>query len=303
MRPTPSTPTRRLPLSAVAIVLGVLAGAGGAAIARGSDDAPDRLRDALGILTGKASPDGANDFACRPREPHPRPVVLVHGTFSNMHVTWKRLSPRLAAAGYCVFALNYGDTSHGRSPLKAVGPVAASAKELARFVAAVRAATGAHTVDVVGYSQGGLVARQYLRFEGGAERVHALVALAPSNRGTKTVAAEIAKRFAVSLRLITRACPACADQMWDSNLVRRLNSATMTLPGIGYTVISTTRDGVVRPWRSQQLPPGPGVRNITLQEVCADNRATHMSLPSDALALREVEHALDPAHVPAPGGC
>src|SRR5204863_5842728 len=185
-------------------------------------------------------------------------VVLVHGTFNNMRQTWNTLSARLAADGYCVFALNYGDTSRGASPFKAVGPIATSAMELARFVEGVRGATGASKVDIVGYSQGGLMARQYLRFEGGARRVHSLVALAPPNQGTKTTLSQIARRFAVSMRLVTRACPACAEQMWHSPLVDKLNSGAMTLPGIDYTVISTMHDKVVRPWISQQLPAGPG---------------------------------------------
>lgn len=292
----------RLPLPAVAVLVCLLLAACGAALARGAadDEHPERLREALRVLAGKASPDGANDFACRPREPHPRPVVLVHGTFNNMRQTWNTLSARLAADGYCVFALNYGDTSRGVSPFKAVGPIATSAKELARFVEGVRGATGAREVDIVGYSQGGLVARQYLRFEGGARRVRSLVALAPSNQGTKTTLSQIAKRFAVSLRLVTRACPACAEQMWDSDLLRRLNRGAMTLPGVDYTVISTRRDRVVRPWTSQQLPPGPGVTNVMLQQGCPEDDATHLSIPTDPLALCWVEHALDPARVPEP---
>ncbi len=303
MSPAPPTSPRRLPLRALAAVLCVLVVAGGGAaiaLAAGGGERPHRPRDVVRLVTGKADPDGANRWSCRPSAAHPRPVVLVHGTFNNMRQTWNTLSPQLAAGGYCVFALNYGDTSHGVNPLKAVGPIATSAKEIARFVERVRAATGASKVDIVGYSQGGLVSRQYLRFEDGARHVHRLVALAPSNRGTKTVIAQTAKRFAVSMWVVSRACPACEEQMWGSKLVRTLNRGAMTLPGIEYTVISTVRDGVVQPYRSQRLPAGPGVTNVTLQAACPANRATHLSIPYDALALRWVHHALDPAHVPAP---
>ena len=59
---------------------------------------------------GAASPPGANDFSCRPTKARPFPVVLVPGTFESRLKNWSTLSPVLADAGYCVFALNYGET-------------------------------------------------------------------------------------------------------------------------------------------------------------------------------------------------
>jgi triacylglycerol esterase/lipase EstA (alpha/beta hydrolase family) len=132
-----------------------------------------------------ASPPGANDWSCKPSAAHPRPVILVHGTFEDMSGNWQALSPLLYDNGYCVFALNYGSFGgSGQQGIYATGDIARSAEQLASFVKQVLGATGARKVDLVGHSQGGMMPRYYLRFLGGATKVHTLVELAPSNHGT-----------------------------------------------------------------------------------------------------------------------
>src|SRR5579872_1226241 len=134
--------------------------------------------------TPGASPPGANVWSCRPTAAHPYPVVLIHGTIFDRTLSWQALSPLLANAGWCVFALDYGGASP-TDPIGGVTPIEQSGRQLAAFVDRVRTATGAAKVDLVGHSQGGgLLPRYYLRFLGGAAKVHALVGLAPSNHGT-----------------------------------------------------------------------------------------------------------------------
>jgi pimeloyl-ACP methyl ester carboxylesterase len=58
------------------------------------------------------------------------------------------------------------------------------AADLARSVAEVRRATGADKVDLVGVSQGGLVALAYLHLEGGAAVVDRFVAMGTPFSGT-----------------------------------------------------------------------------------------------------------------------
>src|SRR6201994_4358101 len=79
-----------------------------------------------------ASPPGANNFSCRPSAAHPRPVILVHGTFGDMSDSWQALSPLLVNHGYCVFALNYGSfDGSGSLGVYATGPIEDSAAQLA----------------------------------------------------------------------------------------------------------------------------------------------------------------------------
>ncbi|PYC87959.1 lipase [Streptomyces tateyamensis] len=239
---------------------------------------------------------GANDWNCRPGAAHPRPVVLVHGTFANGSVNWLTTAPVLAAEGYCVFVLTYGEQP-GVPVLRAIAPVADSARQLSVFVDGVLAATGAGQVDIVGHSQGGMMPRYYLKFDGGAAKVHTLVGVAPSNHGTTLDGlATLAQSYPGALDLVGSACPACADQVAGSDTMNRLNAGGDTVPGVSYTVIATRFDEVVTPYRSQFLS-GPDVHNVVVQDLCPANVPDHVLVAVDPVVRHEIRHALDPAHV------
>ena len=251
--------------------------------------------------SGTASPPGANNWSCRPSAAHPRPVILVHGTFGDMSDSWQALSPLLADNGYCVFALNYGAADgSGAVGVDGVGDITQSAAQLATFVNQVLAATEAKKVDIVGHSQGGMMPRYYIKFLGGAAKVHALVGLAPSNHGTtleglSTVAADLpdASQFTGAV------CAACAQQEAGSSFLTNLNAGGDTVPGVDYTVIESEYDEVVTPYSSAFLS-GPHVTNITLQNQCALDFGEHLSMPYDHIADTDVLNALDPAQPQIP---
>jgi triacylglycerol esterase/lipase EstA (alpha/beta hydrolase family) len=248
-----------------------------------------------------ASPPGANDWSCQPSAAHPRPVILVHGTFANMADSWQALSPLLHNHGYCVFALDYGaHAGSGAVGVYAVGDIPESAAQLSAFVDRVLAATGAGKADLVGHSQGGMMPRYYLKHLGGAAKVHTLVGLAPSNHGTTlnglfTLAGYLpgAGEFTGGL------CPACQQQSAGSPFLTELNSGGETMPGVDYTAIESRYDEVVTPYTSAFLS-GPRVTNILLQDQCGLDLGEHLSMPYDHIADRDVLNALDPAHAVTP---
>lgn len=245
----------------------------------------------------QASSSGINDFSCRPSAAHPRPVVLVHGTFGNGWDNWLVGAPYIAARGFCVFELDYGQEP-GVPLFHGLAPVAQSAQQLSDYVDHVLSATGTAQVDIVGHSQGGMLPRYYMKFLGGAAKVHTLVGLAPSNHGTTLdgIATLAQKYYPGAIGLLGTACPACTDQVVGSPLMQRLNAGGDTLPGVHYTVIASRYDEVVTPYQSQFLN-GPNVHNVVLQNLCAADLSEHVAIGTiDKIALHEAVNALDPAH-------
>jgi triacylglycerol esterase/lipase EstA (alpha/beta hydrolase family) len=249
-----------------------------------------------------ASPPGANDWSCQPSAAHPRPVVLVHGTFADRSNSWQAISPLLHNRGYCVFALNYGaHNGSGAIGVYGVGDISDSAAELDSFVDQVLAATGAAEVDLVGHSQGGMMPRYYLKNLGGAAEVNTLVGLSSSNHGTTLHGLFTLGSYFPGSNSLFGTCPACEQQEAGSPFLTQLNAGGETVPGVSYTVIQTRYDQVVTPYTSAFLS-GPGVSNILLQSQCVLDLGDHLSMPYDHIAAADMLTALDPS-APAKPAC
>ncbi|WP_455901360.1 esterase/lipase family protein [Rhodococcus gordoniae] len=268
--------------------------------------------------------EGANDLGCVPSPDHPRPVVLVHGTGTGMYPTWVYVAPELARLGYCVYALNYGAAQGYFDPERTVWGVSdieRSAVELGTFVDAVREHTGSEQVDLVGHSQGGVVSRQYLKFEGGTDatdpsrnRVRNLVMLGATNHGTTfnglqqlyTVLAVLGVtngNDAVAELLFRGSNLGAAgqQQLIGSRMLSNLNEGGDTLPGVTYTSIATRHDQIVTPPESSFLRPGPDaeVHNVWVQDGCPDSPADHSTILVRPESLHLVKSALDPGYAAA----
>ncbi len=256
-----------------------------------------------GALDPESPPPGANNWSCQPTSDHPYPVVLVHGTFGNQHDNWQTLSPLLYNNGYCVYTRNFGGPPT-LGTIYGLNDITGAAQELSSFVDEVLAATGKSQVDIVGHSEGGMMPHYYIKFLGGAPKVHTFVALAPSNHGSTLDGLTKLQDYIPGVSQLVaegleHVCPACLQQEAGSSFMTTLANSGITAPSVHYTVVSSIYDEVVTPWQSQQLS-GSNVNNIVIQNQCAIDFDGHAGLAFDHIALQDVLNALDPAHPRTP---
>jgi pimeloyl-ACP methyl ester carboxylesterase len=256
------------------------------------------------------SPPGANDFGCVPSAEHPEPVVLVHGLSANMQGNWAYMSPRIADAGYCVFALTYGRKTDNPPPFDQNGgfiPMEESAQELAAFIDEVLAATGATQVDIVGHSEGSLMPNYYVKFlpqaryEDGSLKVDDYVGITPlwdgsnvAGIGTIREAAKPSGSHEPFEDLVRQGCEACPQVIQGSDFMNAMNEGPTgpRVPGVTYTMLMTMFDELVVPYTSGYMD---GATNIVMQEQCPADPSEHVAMAFNPNVLRNVLNALDPA--------
>jgi triacylglycerol lipase len=255
-------------------------------------------------------PPGANDFACQPTAEHPRPVVLAHGLGANMSANWSYVSPRLAAAGYCVFALTYGHDERTMGwPYRPAGlkRMQASSRELKDLVARVLDATGARKVDLIGHSEGTVMPRWYMERRGGAKFVNRFIALTPLWRGTELGGLALFRDLGSFLGLDEPAqdlaagfCASCPQLLRGSRFLNELNSDGEKVDGVRHTNILTRYDELVVPYTSGLMRDGG--TNIVVQDVCPANASEHLAVAFDPVVMQMFLNALDPKNA-APVRC
>ena len=254
------------------------------------------------VLQPNKAPAGSNSWSCKPSAAHPRPVVLVNGTFTPMGLNWSVLAPLLANNGYCVFALTYG-VAPGSPPivdqLGGFTSMKGSARKLAAFVKKVLDATGAKKVDLIGHSQGTLMPNYWLKFLGGAKYVKNYISLAPLWHGTKLAAgmSEFSAVFGFD-EDDAPFCTACAQFGTKSKFMADMRKGGVAVDGIRYTNIMTKYDQLVVPYTSGHEP---GMRNFVVQDFCKQDHSEHFEIAADPIGSVIVLNALDPKHQrPAP---
>ncbi|MFW3170710.1 lipase family alpha/beta hydrolase [Geodermatophilus sp. CPCC 206100] len=195
--------------------------------------------------------------------PEPGPVLLVPG-YGGSVASLRPLADRLTAEGR--------DATVVELPGNGTGDLEASADVLAKAAAAARERTGAGSVDVVGYSAGGVVARLWVA-DGGADVARRVVTLGSPHHGTSL--ADLAGTVAPDQ------CPeACRQMTTGSPLLAALNAGDETPEGPDWVSIWTTQDQTVTPPESARLD---GALDLPVQSVCAGARVGHGDLPRDPL--------------------
>jgi triacylglycerol esterase/lipase EstA (alpha/beta hydrolase family) len=161
------------------------------------------------------------------------------------------------------------------------GDITVQAEALERRAEAAMQRYGAASVDVVGYSAGGVVARSWVRDHGGASTGRRVMSVGSPQHGT-TVA-----ELAVGL---AGRCPTACEQLApDSTLLRSLNAHDETPQGPSFVSVWSTSDDVVVPASSARLR---GALDLTVQSVCPDDRSRHGDLPSDPVVQALLVSAL-----------
>jgi triacylglycerol lipase len=151
---------------------------------------------------------------------------------------------------------------------------------------------GAPSVDVIGYSAGGVVARLWVSREGGAHQARRVVTLGAPMHGTGLATAGGA--------LVPGACPAaCVQLAPGSSLMRELAKEPIP-PALPWLSIWTERDETVTPPDSARLD---GAVNVALQQVCPGNQAAHGDLPTDPAVTELVLQALGTSPIEVPADC
>jgi triacylglycerol lipase len=153
---------------------------------------------------------------------------------------------------------------------------------------------GAPSVDVIGYSAGGVVALIWARRDDGAASARRIITLGSPFHGTQLATAAEA--------MVPGACPAACQQLVPgSQLLDSLDVADAAgLPR--WMSVWTSDDQVVTPPDSARLP---GALDVEVQSVCPTASVSHSQLPTSPVVIAMVLQELGPGPMtkPTPAVC
>lgn len=217
----------------------------------------------------------------------PGPVLLVPG-YGGSTASLEVLASALTASGKTATVV--APSGSGTQDLRS------QARDLSAAVDRALASSGADSVDLVGYSAGGVVVRYYVASLGGGSKVRRAVTLSSPHHGTSLAS--------LAGSLGSTACPtACQQLAPDSSLLRELNAGDETPAGPAWVALWTTDDKTVVPASSGSLS---GAVDFSVQSVCPGiSPLGHSDVPRSPVVIAMVSSELgtSPPSVPPASVC
>ncbi len=237
---------------------------------------------AVGVLRRTADPAVA-PVAARPAQDLPGPVLLVPG-YGGGRGALRQLAGRIEATGRSATVLSLvGDGT---------GDLSTQVDVLDAAVDAALAA-GAPSVDVVGYSAGGVVAGLWVARDDGARKARRVVTLGAPLAGTSLAA--------TAAVVAPDACPAACRQLAPGSAEIAELARDRVGEALPWLAVWTADDETVTPpAAAAQLA---GAVSVQVQAVCPGARVPHGALPTDPVVTGIVLRALsDEPLAPVPAG-
>jgi triacylglycerol lipase len=231
-----------------------------------------------------AAGGGASASSSYPAQDKPGPVLLVPG-YGGQTGSLDVLAARIRATGRRAIVLHL--------PGSGTGSLITDAGVLNTAVTrALRG--GAPSVDVVGYSAGGVVALLWAREDNGSHKARRVVTLGSPFHGTRLAAA--AEGF------VPGACPAACQQLVPGSPLLAQLDHTPVPSRPRWLSLWTTDDQVVMPADSARLA---GAINLPIQSVCPGHQVSHTDLPTDPVVISLVLQAIGrgPISPRSPAAC
>ena len=160
------------------------------------------------------------------------PVLLVHGLMDTSR-KMRHIAKHLRGLGWEVHDISL-------TPNNGDGKLEVLAAQVADKID--RTFKSEQSIDLIGFSMGGIVSRYYLQRLGGIDRVQRFITISTPHRGT------VAANF--SLR------PGCVQMRPDSDFMIDLNHDVQSLKQLNFTSMWTPFDLIILPPSSSQLGIG-----------------------------------------------
>jgi triacylglycerol lipase len=225
----------------------------------------------------------AGQAAGYPAQDRPGPVLLVPGYGGNTN-SLDILARRIRVTGRQAIVLHL--------PGNGTGSLAGDARVLNAAVSHALHG-GAPSVDVIGYSAGGVTTLLWAREDGGAHKARRIVTLGSPFHGAELAADGEA--------FLPNACPAaCRQLVPGSSLLTQLEGG-ITPSRPDWLSLWSINDQTVDPPDSARLA---GAVNVPIQSLCPAQQISHSQLPTNPAATAMVLQAIGTGPVrPTPADC